>query len=699
VMDEIFGPIIEGKCRDQRVPFTAERERCFMELMHKQCSSLWFTLDNAGAGLECTRAIAVALATERFTSLDLSRNTLGDAGAEVIAEVLPRTLSLVHLDLSSNNITHVGGGVLLSALAKNRSVVDVDLSSRVGGLRNHLARQNSSAMETLLSGNAVLAKMTLAGNSLGPEGVVGISRGLAGNRTLLSLDLTGNSIGPKGVATLAEGFVLSALEELGLADNHLGDEGLIILARHLCPPLPGTSTCSADNSSVALRSDAVLCVRNSVAAFDFSSGAAAVVQDVARQLADVTEPLVYNPLPRLRSLDLANNGATHVGAACVSDTVQRNSVLEKISLNQSDHSSANSADSWIVGLTVNSTLKMLSLDGCSFDSSSLTNLAKAVALNSSVETLSLRGNRFSTEVAGFFGSLLAHTSALRHLNLSSCSIDDMGGTAISAGLMTNNSLESLHLRDNSMRDGTAKKLVDVLRKHTKLTQLTLDFNSIDFRFLAQIKHGLERNVRLREKARSPKCRHRIDELLECEQQARSLETILRRNLVRKQRARIEQQRALEDLHWTRAEEQKKHWELTERFEETVQQRDEVSRQIAELQRSLAKTSDEGDQAVGQLDLEIGALDKRILKHEGHIVKTRGVLECFEEAASMELAQVTEELADAEQRRNSAERYACATQRNLESFTASLPLTMAGGLRPQQRVVPRCTHSAPRSPSK
>merc|ERR1719324_520619 len=92
--------ILAGKCRDQQIPVTPERQRRFGELVAKHCSSLWFSLQDAGVGPECAKGIALALAlNDRFTSLDLACNTLGNDGAAVLAQVVQGHSTLTHVDL------------------------------------------------------------------------------------------------------------------------------------------------------------------------------------------------------------------------------------------------------------------------------------------------------------------------------------------------------------------------------------------------------------------------------------------------------------------------------------------------------------------------------------------------------------------------------------------------------------------------
>merc|ERR1712087_1048508 len=127
--------------------------------------------------------------------------------------------------------------------------------------------------------------------------------------------------------------------------------------------------------------------------------------------------------------------------------------------------------------------------------------------------------------------------------------------------------EGLQLRDNLLREGSGRTLSDVLRKHTSLTQLTLELNSIDFRFLTQINKLLERNERLREKAKPQVYRQRIEQLMECEKEVKVLTSTLKRNQRLKQKTKVHQAAMMQELKDAQSEEQEKQQVLEGELEE------------------------------------------------------------------------------------------------------------------------------------
>lgn len=683
----VLGAILAGKCRDQRIPATPERQKRFAEWMQSHCESLWFSLHDAGVGQECAKGIVLALAlNDRFTSLNLACNSLGDAGADIIARVLPDHQTLLHLDLSANDIGYGGGNALFDALLSNRSVTYVDLSSKPGSLRNHLARYNAGGLESLLATNPVLAKLSLMGNSLGPDGAQGLARGLHANTTLLSLDLAGNDIGAKGVAAIAEALDECALEELSLSDNRCGDEGLLALAKQL-----GVSEDDPVRNSTRYQ-EAMIALRLAVSDDSGETGKREIVAKVTSATAQLALALEASPVPhpKLKVLLVSGNSASNVGVARLEDTLQSNRTLVKVALDQSDHRGEWGVRSLVTSLPVNSTLKSLSLNQCGLGTAGVVDLARALTVNQALESLSLKGNMFSVDGATALGALLElGAESLKSLNLSSCRLEDASGVAIAAGLAENSSLENLQLRDNLFRDVVGRAFADALRNQTKLIQLCLDLNSIDFRFLTQIKTLLERNARTRERARPKHFRKRIEELKECQRTVRVLTTTLKRNMLRKRKAKMKQAVAIQELKDAQQQEHHKQAALDANLRGVQQAREEVEREISELQTKLATVKSEGNHENGQLQQRIASVEDRISHHEKHIANTTKQLEQFEAAATEELDGLKAELERAEKARNSAELLALAAQRNLDSFAASLRAIeeeVAGGVDPRRRLV-------------
>ena len=108
-----------------------------------------------------------------LTSLDVSSNQIGDAGAQALAA----NTTLTSLDVSYNQI----GGAGAQALAANSALTALNVSS------NHIGGAGAQA----LAANTTLTALNVRGNNIGNAG----AQALAANTTLTALDVRGNNIG------------------------------------------------------------------------------------------------------------------------------------------------------------------------------------------------------------------------------------------------------------------------------------------------------------------------------------------------------------------------------------------------------------------------------------------------------------------------------------------------------------------------
>ena len=70
--------------------------------------------------------------------VDLSKNNLQDAGAELLANVVQNHTSMIHLDLSQNNISPNGAKKVFKALTKNISIISLKIGNTENINRNRL---------------------------------------------------------------------------------------------------------------------------------------------------------------------------------------------------------------------------------------------------------------------------------------------------------------------------------------------------------------------------------------------------------------------------------------------------------------------------------------------------------------------------------------------------------------------------------
>jgi Ran GTPase-activating protein (RanGAP) involved in mRNA processing and transport len=171
---------------------------------------------NAGAA-----ALAHALSRNprsRMTSLNLSDNAIGPAGATALADAMRLNSTIMALDIGRNEIGAIGARSIASALRTNTTLTDLDL--RFNTIENRGAENIASALRT----NESLRTLRLTGNGIGPRGVKALAGALGEkNATLTELYLNVNEIEGEGASAFAAALAgNTTLTTLDLAENHLG---------------------------------------------------------------------------------------------------------------------------------------------------------------------------------------------------------------------------------------------------------------------------------------------------------------------------------------------------------------------------------------------------------------------------------------------------------------------------------------------
>lgn len=164
----------------------------------------------------------------RVRMLDLRYNSIGDDGADAIAQILPKNPNLQNLTLRNNFIGPVGAATIAEALETNETVEHLDLST------NAIGKAGAAAISKMLQKNKTLRCLCLWSNRFDADGIQQIALGLRYNTTLEVLNLGGNEIGDVGAQALADVLRYNTtLRSLHMANAQIGRNGALALARVL----------------------------------------------------------------------------------------------------------------------------------------------------------------------------------------------------------------------------------------------------------------------------------------------------------------------------------------------------------------------------------------------------------------------------------------------------------------------------------
>ncbi|KAK5799527.1 hypothetical protein F5H01DRAFT_384260 [Linnemannia elongata] len=326
------------------------------------------------------------MANSPLTTLDMSKNSIGLTGAQVLSEALKINSTLTTLNLWCNSIKGNGAEALSEALKTNSTLTALNLTD------NYIGPNGSQALSEALKTNSTLTTLNLCRNSIGPNGAQALSEALKTNSTLTTLNLAGNTIGPHGAEALAGVLKTNpTLTTLNLGINSIGPNG----AQALSKALKSNSTLITLNLSWnsiegdgaqalygALKTNSTLITLNLRSNYIRYNGALAL-----------SEALKTNS--SLTTLNLSWNSIGPNGAEALSEALKTNSTLTALNLTD-NYIGPNGSQALSEALKTNSTLTTLNLCRNSIGSNGAQALSEALKTNSTVTVLVTRTQGLQT---------------------------------------------------------------------------------------------------------------------------------------------------------------------------------------------------------------------------------------------------------------------------------------------------------------
>ena len=213
--------------------------------------------------------------------------------------------------------------------------------------------------------------------------------------------------------------------------------------------------------------------------------------------------ILQNRLSKLRLLSLPYNNICDEGATGLGGALSKNRKLKKLYI----CSTITSIVGWSAlfrGISNSVSLEEIVFSYPEFGNEGALSFAAeyAIARNSSLKSLDMYGARNITSVgwSTLFRALLTPSSILGKLDLHSCSIDDIGITALGGALANNSKLKILDLGHN--RSITAVGWAAFFQRMTtntnsSLEDINLQYNNIDGEALVALTTALSTNLNLK----------------------------------------------------------------------------------------------------------------------------------------------------------------------------------------------------------
>jgi Ran GTPase-activating protein (RanGAP) involved in mRNA processing and transport len=419
---------------------------------------------------EAARVLCQALYTNsHVTAVDLSFNSIGDAGASHFAKLLEVNTSIESLNLSQCAISDKGAELIVSALYGNTTLTELDLNS------NLISEATGQAFLEMLKHNHFLSTLNVERTRIGdvmandltiacavntqPQALKKvIPRLREGDTTLVELDLSvydgHRYFNDAAVAILCHELAENTtLRSLNLSQNQFGAEGAAALGRLLSQANCGITELDVSGNKIG--------------------------PEGAKHLADA-----FERNGSLRVVDMRGTGLGNAGVLTVATSLEVNDSIQMIHVTRSGDVSSKSMGELTRQLAINtqsltlkavlplvlnndptmSTIAMIGDgEGSVFGDLSANLLALALAKNHTVTTIDLRNNDITSEGAEYFADMLEDNKSITEFNLSSNRIDDEGARAFIRIMSANDTLRVLDLSGNPISEPVMCELDYVMR--------------------------------------------------------------------------------------------------------------------------------------------------------------------------------------------------------------------------------------------
>lgn len=238
-LDVLFAALVRG-CTSElthlnmaRNPFSASKKAkeipaAFKQFFATTLSLQYLNLSYCKLPPEALKHLLLGLACNEATAnveLNLSNNSLGSNGAQVLESCLGGVKCLSRLDLSENNIEGEMTGVM-HGLTRNKSLVSVNVSRNMTGVKpKHLPGVTESIVALLQDEDTSVQKLNLADCRLKNE-LNNVINALGSNQCLQHLDISGNHVGDVGARLLAKALQINTrLRTIVLDRNGISLQG------------------------------------------------------------------------------------------------------------------------------------------------------------------------------------------------------------------------------------------------------------------------------------------------------------------------------------------------------------------------------------------------------------------------------------------------------------------------------------------
>ena len=431
---KIYAEIYYAWCKDCNEPPSAESAKYFREeLLSRNNKDLRnFNFRSLRVGRNFLAAFGGNLPSAQIYRLELPDNLVNDECMHNIKNIIS-VRQVIHLNLASNQISTEGLKIIQHEVIASKSLKYLNLGVSEGSFRvNNFSGDGGIIIARILLNNQSIETLILQENLLGEDAGDKIGAALIQNKTLKKLVLSDNKIKNKGARSIIENG--TSLVSIDLSENEINPE--------VCYDLKNLMIHSKHLREVIWNGNFV-----GIKGINF-------IVDALKEGS------------RIKSLSLRNASIGKVGLQTLS-----------------------------AGLYGKEYLKILDLGSNSITFESFKDLCDSLN-NNKVKTLRLRNNLLKDESAKYFAETILNkesTSCLTNFDFSACKIYDQGLIYLLNGLINNEKINWINLRDNYFSHEIDFVILKFLEKNTYLTHIDLTKNRFSFQCLQKVNKIIKRN--------------------------------------------------------------------------------------------------------------------------------------------------------------------------------------------------------------
>ena len=430
--------------------------RLLVEAQKENTSITGYLFRNNRIGKNMVEILAKSLKNNpHIRSIDLEENYIGDGVEELVEAVIAHpcieTLNISKNQIKLHHVKNTNSPKFITKLIRESQLKTLNIS--LNGFITSDYYSILSALGNKLRSNKTLTNLSLGGDYFNEKVVQTLANTLLYNKTLLKIDLACSPINDNGAIVLAGSLASSSLVEINLSNCNIGNDGAIALAA----TFPYNNINKINFTRNQIKRDGAIAL-----AHGFRNSKAGMVSidlkgnEIGNEGAIAfSEMLKHNTT--VTSVYIGCNNIDDNGAVLFAEMLKHNNTITDIDflLNQIGN---NGMIALAEMLKQNTKIVKLGLSENQIGKDGLDALVYTMKVNKTLTDLNLGGNKIKDDGCTSLAMIISFNK-LKHLNISTNNIGNMGMKEIVRALVLNQSLHYFNACFNCFGDEGISEMV------------------------------------------------------------------------------------------------------------------------------------------------------------------------------------------------------------------------------------------------